>query len=81
MEERYIRNLGALTEQECAMLRTKAVFVAGCGGLGGYLIEHLGHLAKKGERITDETGMILIADKVNQNRIEKVRIVLPEKEE
>lgn len=41
MEERYIRNLGALTEQECAALRTKTVFVAGCGGLGGYLIEML----------------------------------------
>ena len=41
MEERYIRNLGALTEEECAMLRTKTVFVAGCGGLGGYLIEML----------------------------------------
>ncbi len=41
MEERYIRNLGALTEQECAQLRMKTVFVAGCGGLGGYLIEML----------------------------------------
>ena len=41
MEERYIRNLGALTEAECALLRTKTVFVAGCGGLGGYLIEML----------------------------------------
>ena len=41
MEERYIRNLGALTERECAVLRTKTVFVAGCGGLGGYLIEML----------------------------------------
>ena len=41
MEERYIRNLGALTEKECARLRTKTVFVAGCGGLGGYLIEML----------------------------------------
>lgn len=41
MEERYIRNLGALTEQECNLLRTKTVFVAGCGGLGGYLIEML----------------------------------------
>ena len=41
MDERYIRNLGALTEQECAILRTKTVFVAGCGGLGGYLIEML----------------------------------------
>ena len=41
MEERYIRNLGALTEQECAVLRTKTVLVAGCGGPGGYLIEML----------------------------------------
>ena len=49
--------------------------------IGGYLIEHLEHLAKKGERITDENGLIMIADKVNQNRIEKVRIVLPEKKD
>ena len=41
MEERYIRNLGALTEEEGALLRTKTVFVAGCGGLGGYLVEML----------------------------------------
>ena len=41
MEERYIRNLGALTEKECALLREKTVLVAGCGGLGGYLIEML----------------------------------------
>lgn len=41
MEERYIRNLGALTEAECALLRQKTVLVAGCGGLGGYLIEML----------------------------------------
>ena len=41
MEERYIRNLGALTEKECTLLHTKTVFVAGCGGLGGYLIEML----------------------------------------
>ena len=30
MEERYLRNLGALTERECTLLRTKMVFVAGC---------------------------------------------------
>jgi molybdopterin/thiamine biosynthesis adenylyltransferase len=41
MEERYIRNLGALSEGECALLREKTVLVAGCGGLGGYLIEML----------------------------------------
>ena len=53
MEERYIRNLGALTEDECALLRTKTVFVAGCGGLGGYLIEMLLRLG---------VGTILAAD-------------------
>ena len=41
MEERYLRNLGALTERECALLRTKKVFVAGCGGLGGHSIDML----------------------------------------
>lgn len=41
MEERYIRNLGALTESECECLRKKKVFVAGCGGLGGYILEML----------------------------------------
>lgn len=41
MEERYIRNLGALTEAECAVLRQKKVFVAGCGGLGGHIIDML----------------------------------------
>lgn len=41
MEERYIRNLGALTESECLLLREKKVFVAGCGGLGGHIIDML----------------------------------------
>lgn len=41
MEERYIRNLGALTEAECAALRGKKVFVAGCGGLGGHILDML----------------------------------------
>ena len=41
MQERYIRNLGPLTEAECLRLRQGRVFLAGCGGLGGYLLEHL----------------------------------------
>ena len=36
-----MRNLGALTEAECAALRRKSVLVAGCGGLGGHIIENL----------------------------------------
>ena len=41
MKERYTRNIGALSAEECAVLRKKTVLVAGCGGLGGYLIEML----------------------------------------
>lgn len=39
MEKRYLRNIPALSEAECALLRTKKVAVIGCGGLGGHLIE------------------------------------------
>ncbi|MBE6008760.1 MAG: HesA/MoeB/ThiF family protein [Lachnospiraceae bacterium] len=41
MEKRFIRNLGAITEDECDILKNKKVFVAGCGGLGGYIAEYL----------------------------------------
>ena len=41
MQERYIRNLGPLTEEECLLLRQRRGFLAGCGGLGSYLLEHL----------------------------------------
>ena len=44
MSNRYIRNLPALTEAECAALRSKTVAVIGCGGLGGYLIEFLARI-------------------------------------
>ena len=41
MEERYIRNIPAVSAEEQAALAGKRVLVAGCGGLGGYLIEYL----------------------------------------
>lgn len=44
MQERYSRNIPALREEECALLRCKRVLVVGCGGLGGYLIELLARL-------------------------------------
>lgn len=44
MDERYLRNLGALTREECAVLSQKRICVAGCGGLGGHLIELLARL-------------------------------------
>lgn len=44
MDERYIRNLPALSEHEQALLQEKRVLVVGCGGLGGYIIEYLTRL-------------------------------------
>ena len=41
---RYSRNIPALSEAECALLRGKTVAVIGCGGLGGYLIEFLARI-------------------------------------
>ena len=39
MNERYIRNIPALSEHECAQLLQKTVAIVGCGGLGGHLVE------------------------------------------
>ena len=41
MDARYLRNIPALTEAECTLLRTKKVLVVGCGGLGGHIIDQL----------------------------------------
>lgn len=44
MEARYARNLPALSQAQCDLLRTKRVAVIGCGGLGGHLIELMGRV-------------------------------------
>ena len=44
MQERYIRNMPALSETECEILRRKKAAVIGCGGLGGYIIEYMSRL-------------------------------------
>lgn len=44
MEERYSRNIPAVTAEEQAALARRRVLVAGCGGLGGYLIEYLARM-------------------------------------
>lgn len=44
MESRYARNIPALTEEECTLLRNKRVAVIGCGGLGGHLIDQLARI-------------------------------------
>ena len=50
---RYSRNIPALSEAECAVLRGKTVAVIGCGGLGGYLIEYLTRMGVGAIRCVD----------------------------
>ncbi len=53
MEIRYLRNIPALSEAECALLRAKKVAVIGCGGLGGHLIELLARIGIGSIRAVD----------------------------
>lgn len=42
--ERYLRNRETISRKEQSQLAAKRVFVAGCGGLGGYVAEQLARL-------------------------------------
>ena len=53
MDPRYERNIPALTESECAILKEKRVLVAGCGGLGGHLIDMLARIGIGAIRAVD----------------------------
>ena len=62
MEERYTRNIPAISAEEQACLAEKRVLVAGCGGLGGYLIEHLvrmgvGHITAVDGDVFEESNL------------------------
>lgn len=53
MNPRYERNIPALTEAECDILRGKRVLVVGCGGLGGHLIDMLARIGIGSLRVVD----------------------------
>ena len=53
MEPRYARNIPALTESECRILREKRVMVVGCGGLGGHIIDQLARIGIGAIRAVD----------------------------
>lgn len=48
--------------------------------IGGYLLGLLDHFPEVGEQATDEEGYCLITEAVDRNRIEKVRLILPQNE-
>ena len=53
MDPRYARNIPALTEEECTLLRQKRVLVVGCGGLGGHIIDQLARIGVGFLRVVD----------------------------
>ena len=53
MEERYTRNIPSISEADQTMLADRTVLVAGCGGLGGNIIELLARIG---------VGCIVVAD-------------------
>jgi len=59
-----MRNMPALSAEECAVLRTKHVCVVGCGGLGGYIIELLARVGVGSITVVDAD----VFDVTNLNR-------------
>ena len=53
MQERYLRNIPALSEAECLALQHKRVLVVGCGGLGGHIIDQLARIGVGFLRVVD----------------------------
>lgn len=49
--------------------------------IGGLIIETLDHLPVEKESVTTESGILLTVEKMDKNRIETVRLLLPEAEE
>ena len=64
MHLRYLRNIPALTEAECTLLRGRRVCVIGCGGLGGHIIELLSRVGVGFIRAVDGD----VFDETNLNR-------------
>ena len=63
-EHRYDRNIQALSNRECQALSECKVAVIGCGGLGGYVAEHLARVGVGTLRLVDAD----VFDETNLNR-------------
>ena len=73
MLERYDRMLGALTETELKFIREKTVFIVGCGGLGGYLLEYLARLGVGKIRVAD--GDVFEASNLNRQLLSAPELI------
>lgn len=73
MNPRYERNIPALTEAECALLRSKRVLVVGCGGLGGHLIDMLARIGIGFLRVVD--GDVFEPSNLNRQLLSEVPLL------
>ncbi len=47
--------------------------------LGGFIIEHLDRLPEVGDEVTTDSGIMLVVETLDKNRVESVHVYLPEK--
>ena len=64
MKERYERNMGAITEAEQEILKTKRAVIIGCGGLGCYSAEFLARIGIGHLKLVD--GDVFAASNLNR---------------
>ena len=73
MNTRYERMIGALRDNELKSIQAKTVFIAGCGGLGGYLLEYLARLGVGKIRIAD--GDVFEPSNLNHQLLSKPEVL------
>lgn len=73
MQARYARNIPALTEAECRILRQKRILVVGCGGLGGHIIDQLARIGVGSLRVVD--GDVFEASNLNRQLLSSVPLL------
>ena len=73
MEPRYARNIPALTEKECLILRNKRILVVGCGGLGGHIIDQLARIGIGFLRVVD--GDVFEPSNLNRQLLSRIPLL------
>ena len=73
MDARYVRNIPALTEAECEILKRKRVLVVGCGGLGGHIIDQLARIGIGSLRVVD--GDVFEPSNLNRQLLSNVHLL------
>ncbi len=70
MEERYSRNVPAVSTEDMEKLKHSRVLVAGCGGLGGFIIEYLARMGVGSVTVAD--GDTFCESNLNRQLLSKV---------